>query len=56
MAEQCSLRGQCLNGPFQLSVYLSSAVVSKKVDEAKWDETLLEAYLHTLRVRKQQPG
>jgi len=31
-------------------VYISTAVVSKKVDESKWDETQLEAYFHTLRV------
>jgi hypothetical protein len=31
-------------------VYISSAVVSKKLDESKWDETQLEAYFHTLHV------
>jgi hypothetical protein len=31
-------------------VYISTAVVSKKLDESKWDETQLEAYFHTLRV------
>ena len=36
-------------------VYISTAVVSKKLDESKWDETQLEAYFHTLRVvRKRQ--
>lgn len=31
-------------------VYISTAIVSKKLDESKWDETQLEAYFHTLRV------
>ena len=31
-------------------VSISTAVVSKKLDESKWDETQLEAYFHTLRV------
>jgi len=31
-------------------VYISTAVVSKKLDESKWDETQLEAYFHTIRV------
>lgn len=36
-------------------VYISTAVVSKKLDESKWDESQLEAYFHTLRVvRKRQ--
>lgn len=38
-------------------VYISTAIVSKKLDESKWDETQLEAYFRTLRlVRKRQTG
>lgn len=31
-------------------VYISTAVISKKLDGSKWDETQLEAFFHTLRV------
>ncbi len=35
-------------------VYISTAVVSKKLDESKWDETHLEAFFHTLRVVRER--
>lgn len=35
-------------------VYISTAVVSKKLDESKWDETKLEAFFHTLRIVRKQ--
>ena len=31
-------------------VYISTAVVSKKLDESTWDETEVEAFFHTLRI------
>ncbi len=52
--------GDTWRGPFKGVNYLliapggqvsiSTAVVSKKLDESKWDETQLVAYFHTLRV------
>lgn len=35
-------------------VFISTGVVSKKLDESKWDETQLEAFFHTLRVVRKQ--
>lgn len=35
-------------------VHISTAVVSKKLDESKWDETQLEAFFHTLRIVRKQ--
>lgn len=52
--------GELWRGPFKdvryvLTVpgghfYISTTIVSKKLDESTWDETELESYFHTLRV------
>lgn len=56
-----SWRGPCKDVRYFLSVpggvvSISTAVVSKKIDESKWDESEMEKYFHTLRVVRIEQG